>query len=111
MSCTTTAEAMTVTASANAPAGASNGFDALGVLVSSGMATAKTCLPGETIFTQGDDCEDVLYIQAGGVGAQVEERFGLWRMILALDGEMRTLAVECQLRRFTQAQFTGQDEA
>lgn len=31
---------------------------------------------GETIFTQGDDCEDVLYIQAGGVKLSMRSRRG-----------------------------------
>jgi len=76
MSCTTTAEAMTVTASANAPAGASNGFDALGVLVSSGMAAARTCLSGETIFAQGGPCDHIMYVLSGTVKLSVVSKNG-----------------------------------
>ena len=67
---------MTATANANALAGASNGFDALGVLVSSGRATARTCLPGETIFTQGEPCDHVMYVQSGTVKLSVVSKNG-----------------------------------
>jgi CRP/FNR family transcriptional regulator, cyclic AMP receptor protein len=67
MFCTPTVRAMTVAANANTPAGAPNGFDALGVLISSGMATARTCRSGETIFAQGEPSDHVLYVQSGTV--------------------------------------------
>jgi CRP/FNR family cyclic AMP-dependent transcriptional regulator len=52
-------------------------FDAQAFLDSSG--TAKTITEyrrGETIFTQGDTCEDVLYIQTGGVKLSVLSKTG-----------------------------------
>jgi CRP/FNR family transcriptional regulator, cyclic AMP receptor protein len=52
-------------------------FDAQAFLDSSGVA--KTVVEygrGETIFTQGDACEDVLYIQAGGVKLSVLSKTG-----------------------------------
>jgi CRP-like cAMP-binding protein len=67
---------MTSTAHANALAGASNGFDALGVLVSSGMATARTCLPGETIFAQGEPCDHIMYVLSGTVKLSVVSKNG-----------------------------------
>jgi len=76
MNCTTTAAAKTATANANALAGASNGFDALGVLVSSGMATTRTYLSGEAIFAQGDPCDHVMYVQSGTVKLSVVSENG-----------------------------------
>ena len=52
-------------------------FDAQAFLDSSGVA--KTVMEygrGETIFTQGDACEDVLYIQTGGVKLSVLSKTG-----------------------------------
>jgi CRP/FNR family transcriptional regulator, cyclic AMP receptor protein len=52
-------------------------FDAQAFLDSSGVA--KTVVEygrGETIFTQGDACEDVLYIQTGGVKLSVLSKTG-----------------------------------
>jgi CRP/FNR family transcriptional regulator, cyclic AMP receptor protein len=52
-------------------------FDAQDFLDSSGVT--KTVLEyarGETIFTQGDACEDVLYIQMGGVKLSVLSKTG-----------------------------------
>src|ERR1700694_2078848 len=52
-------------------------FDAQAFLDSSG--TAKTITDyrrGETIFTQGDPCEDILYIQTGGVKLSVLSKTG-----------------------------------
>ena len=52
-------------------------FSAEAFLNSSGVA--KTIVEygrGETIFTQGDACEDVLYIQTGGVKLSVLSKTG-----------------------------------
>jgi CRP/FNR family cyclic AMP-dependent transcriptional regulator len=52
-------------------------FNAQAFLDSSGIA--KTIVAygrGETIFTQGDACEDVLYIQTGGVKLSVRSKTG-----------------------------------
>jgi CRP/FNR family cyclic AMP-dependent transcriptional regulator len=52
-------------------------FNAQAFLDSSGIA--KTIVEygrGETIFTQGDACEDVLYIQTGGVKLSVQSKTG-----------------------------------
>ena len=52
-------------------------FNARAFLSSSGVA--KTIVEygrGETIFTQGDPCEDVLYIQTGGVKLSVLSKTG-----------------------------------
>jgi CRP-like cAMP-binding protein len=52
-------------------------FDAQAFLDSSGVA--KTIVEygrGESIFTQGDACEDVLYIQSGGVKLSVMSKTG-----------------------------------
>ena len=52
-------------------------FNAQAFLDSSGIA--KTIMEygrGETIFTQGDACEDVLYIQTGGVKLSVLSKTG-----------------------------------
>jgi CRP-like cAMP-binding protein len=53
-----------------------NGFDALGILVSSGLATAKTYLSGETIFAQGDPCHHVMYVASGTVKLSVVSENG-----------------------------------
>jgi CRP-like cAMP-binding protein len=39
---------------------------------------------GETIFTQGDDCEDVLYIQAGGVRLTMRSPTGQVALVATL---------------------------
>src|SRR5207302_3411428 len=52
-------------------------FNAQGFLDSAGIA--KTIVKygrGETVFTQGDACEDVLYIQSGGVKLSVLSKTG-----------------------------------
>jgi CRP/FNR family transcriptional regulator, cyclic AMP receptor protein len=52
-------------------------FDAQAFLDSSGMAkTVTEYARGETIFSQGDVCEDVLYIQTGGVKLSVLSKTG-----------------------------------
>jgi CRP-like cAMP-binding protein len=52
-------------------------FDAQGFLDSSGIAkTVVEYARGETIFSQGDICEDVLYIQTGGVKLSVLSKTG-----------------------------------
>jgi CRP/FNR family transcriptional regulator, cyclic AMP receptor protein len=57
--------------------GAIPAFDAQAFLDSSGVA--KTVVQygrGETIFTQEDACEDVLYIQTGGLKLSVLSKTG-----------------------------------
>ena len=52
-------------------------FNAQAFLDSPGMAkTIVEYARGETIFTQGDACEDVLYIQTGGVKLSVLSKTG-----------------------------------
>ena len=54
-----------------------NGFNAQAFLDSAGVA--KTIVEygrGETIFTQGDACEHVMYIQTGGVKLSVLSKTG-----------------------------------
>jgi CRP/FNR family cyclic AMP-dependent transcriptional regulator len=52
-------------------------FDAETFLASSGkMKTIAAYGRGETIFTQGDACEHVLFIQAGGVKLSVRSKTG-----------------------------------
>src|SRR6195256_1989265 len=52
-------------------------FSAQAFLDSSGMAkTIREYGRNETIFTQGDPCEDVLYIQSGGVKLSVLSKTG-----------------------------------
>ena len=52
-------------------------FNAQAFLDSSGVARTVTEYGrGETIFTQGDDCDDVLYIQSGGVKLSVLSKNG-----------------------------------
>ena len=52
-------------------------FDAQDFLDSSGIAkTVVEYARGETIFSQGDICEDVLYIQTGGVKLSVLSKTG-----------------------------------
>jgi CRP/FNR family cyclic AMP-dependent transcriptional regulator len=52
-------------------------FNAQAFLGSSGIAkTVAEYSRGETIFTQGDVCEDVLYIQTGGVKLSVRSKIG-----------------------------------
>jgi CRP-like cAMP-binding protein len=58
-------------------AGAVPAFNAQAFLDSSGKAkTIVEYRRGETIFTQGDACEDVLYIQTGGVRLSVLSKTG-----------------------------------
>ena len=52
-------------------------FNAQAFLESSGLArTLNEYGRGETIFTQGDTCEDVMYIQTGGVKLSVLSKTG-----------------------------------
>jgi CRP/FNR family transcriptional regulator, cyclic AMP receptor protein len=52
-------------------------FNAQAFLDSSGIAkTIREYGRGETIFTQGDTCEDVMYIQTGGVKLSVLSKTG-----------------------------------
>jgi len=52
-------------------------FDAQAFLDSSQLAKSRVQYRrGETIFTQGDACEDVLYIQTGGVKLSVTSKAG-----------------------------------
>ena len=52
-------------------------FNAQAFLDSAGVArTVLDYEPGQTIFTQGDVCEDVLYIQSGGVKLSVLSKNG-----------------------------------
>ena len=52
-------------------------FDAQAFLDSSGVSKAIVeYRRGDTIFTQGDACEDVLYIQPGGVKLSVLSKTG-----------------------------------
>jgi CRP/FNR family cyclic AMP-dependent transcriptional regulator len=52
-------------------------FDALAFLTSGGVArTVAKYARGETVFTQGEACEDVLYIKDGGVKLSVMSKTG-----------------------------------
>jgi CRP-like cAMP-binding protein len=56
---------------------ATSAFDAQAFLDSSGIAkTVVQYEPGAIIFAQGDPCEEVLYIQKGGVKLSVVSRAG-----------------------------------
>ena len=56
---------------------AASGFNAQAFLDSAGVSKIVTEYGrGETIFTQGDVCEDVLYIQSGGVKLSVLSKRG-----------------------------------
>ena len=58
-------------------ASATAAFDAQAFLDSSAIAkTAVDYARGETIFTQGDMCDDVLYIRSGGVKLSVLSKTG-----------------------------------
>ena len=60
-----------------AAAKAASAFNAQAFLDSSGVArTVSEYGRGETIFTQGDVCEEVLYIQSGGVKLSVLSKNG-----------------------------------
>ena len=60
-----------------AAAKATSAFNAQAFLDSSGVAkTVSEYGRGETIFTQGDVCEEVLYIQSGGVKLSVLSKNG-----------------------------------
>jgi CRP-like cAMP-binding protein len=68
---------MTARTASRVGARASSAFNAQAFLYSSG--TARTIVEygrGETIFTQGDACEHVLYIQTGGVKLSVLSKNG-----------------------------------
>jgi CRP-like cAMP-binding protein len=61
-------------------------FDAQDFLDSSGMTkTVQEYARGETIFTQGDACEDVLYIQVGGVKLSVLLKTGREAVVAVLE--------------------------
>jgi len=79
---------MTHTTTADAPAearaGASPRFNALGALDSSGMATARTCVSGETIYAQGDACEHVMYVRTGNVKLSVVSNDGREAVVAVL---------------------------
>jgi CRP/FNR family cyclic AMP-dependent transcriptional regulator len=61
----------------NRPATASPVFNAQAFLESAGGAnTITTYDRGETVFTQGDACEHVMYIQTGGVKLSVLSKTG-----------------------------------
>jgi CRP-like cAMP-binding protein len=67
-------------------AGITPAFDAQAFLDSSGIPkTAVEYRRGATIFTQGDVCEDVLYIQTGGVKLSVLSKTGR-RAVVAMLG-------------------------
>ncbi len=67
------------------PARAVPAFDAQAFLSSSGIArTVREYGRGETIFTQGDDCTDILYIQAGGVKLSVLSKTGREAVVAVL---------------------------
>jgi CRP-like cAMP-binding protein len=52
-------------------------FNAQAFLESSGLAkTIREYRRGESIFTQGDTCEDVMYIQTGGIKLSVLSKTG-----------------------------------
>jgi CRP/FNR family transcriptional regulator, cyclic AMP receptor protein len=66
-----------VTKPPNRPATASPVFNAQAFLESAGGAnTITTYDRGETVFTQGDACEHVMYIQTGGVKLSVLSKTG-----------------------------------
>jgi CRP/FNR family cyclic AMP-dependent transcriptional regulator len=61
----------------NGRAKAAPAFNAQAFLDSAGLSTKIVEYGrGETIFTQGDPCEDVLYIQRGGVKLSVLSKTG-----------------------------------
>lgn len=66
----------TADAPANANAGAAPRFNVLSALDSSGMATARTCVSGETIYAQGDACDHVFYVRSGTVKLSVVSKDG-----------------------------------
>jgi len=60
-------------------------FDAEAFLQSSGLATTLVAYErGVTIFMQGDVCEDVLYIQTGGVKLSVQSKTGREAVVVIL---------------------------
>lgn len=70
-------------------------FNAQAFLSSSGIA--KTVVEygrGETIFTQGDACEEVLYIRTGGVGLSVRSKTGR-EAVVAMLGPGDFFGEEC----------------
>jgi CRP-like cAMP-binding protein len=63
--------------SARATVASSAPFDVQAFLMSSGIPkTVVNYARGETIFTQGDECEHVLYIRSGGVKLSVMSKNG-----------------------------------
>jgi CRP/FNR family transcriptional regulator, cyclic AMP receptor protein len=61
-------------------------FDARAFLESAGVAkTIKQYARGETIFSQGDACDDVMYVQAGAVRLSVLSESGKEAVIALLD--------------------------
>ena len=74
---------------------ASVAFDADAFLASSGtVRTIAEYGRGETIFTQGDACEHVLYIRAGGVKLSVQSKTGR-EAVVALLGPGDFFGEEC----------------
>ena len=68
-----------------ARAGAAQAFDASAFLDASGTASgAAEYRRGETIFTQGDTCADVLYVQTGGVKLSVLSKTGREAIVAVL---------------------------
>jgi CRP-like cAMP-binding protein len=60
-------------------------FSADAFLDSSGLdKTVRQYRRGETVFTQGDDCADVLYIQTGGVKLSVQSKTGREAVVAVL---------------------------
>lgn len=77
------------------PAKAILAFDAQAFLDSAGIAkTIRHYARGETIFTQGDDCQDVLYIQTGGVKLSVLSKSGR-EAVVAVIGPGDFFGEEC----------------
>ena len=68
---------MEATKNGRGPAKAASGFDALEFLNSTGVAKKVVKFGrNETVFRQGDACEDVMYIQTGGVKLSVLSKTG-----------------------------------
>src|SRR5437762_990277 len=61
-------------------------FDAQAFLESAGIARRiVTFRRGETIFAQGDPCDSVMYVQAGGVKLSVLSKTGREAVVAMLD--------------------------
>ncbi len=65
--------------------GAGPAFSAQAFLESSGLAkTVRQYGRGETVFSQGDDCAHVLYIQTGGIKLSVQSKAGREAVVAVL---------------------------